>query len=300
MKRKMSLPADYPTVIAQLKQRVREAQLKAARTVNRELIALYWDIGNAILRAQQHEGWGTKVVSRLADDMRRAFPEMSGFSRANLLYMRAFANAWVDDTIVQQPVGLLPSAKKSKSAIVQQPVGLLPHTSASQSFGVPPEPIASLPWGHNVVLVTKLDSPEERRWHAAKAVEYGWSRAMLTLQIETKLRRRHSGAITNFAATLPASQSELAAQTLKDPYIFDFLTLDAAARERDLERGLMDNIEQFLVELGVGFAFVGASMRWKLPGRTMRSICSFIICDCGASSWWTLKWKRSSPNLQAR
>ena len=270
-----AVPAGYGPLLAELKSRVRAAQVKAALSVNRELIALYWDIGRVILQRQQAEGWGAKVVVRLAADLRAEFPEMKGFSRPNLLFMRAFAAAWSETPIVLQPVRQLPEAgenlrppvgeksltgeKESSTPIVQQPVGLFPAT--------PPEPMASLPWGHNLVLLTKLKKPAERFWYAQAALRHGWSRAVLTVQIETQAHKRMGKALTNFAQTLPPPQSDLAQQVLKDPYTFDFLTLSAEARERELEQGLTEHIQKFLVELGVGFAFVGRQVHLEVGGE---------------------------------
>lgn len=227
--------------------------MKAALSVNRELIALYWDIGRMILHQQQQEGWGAKVVARLATDLRSEFPEMAGFSRPNLLFMRAFAAAWSGTPIVLQPV------RQLSGAILQQAVAKFPAT--------PPEPVASLPWGHNLVLLTKLKQPAERLWYAWATLQHGWSRTVLTVQIETHAHRRMGKAVTNFAHTLPPAQSDLAQQVLKDPYTFDFLALASDARERELEQGLMDHIQKFLVELGVGFAFVGRQVHLEVGGE---------------------------------
>jgi predicted nuclease of restriction endonuclease-like (RecB) superfamily len=224
------LPSRYGAVLADLKARVRAAQVRAVLSVNRELIQLYWQIGREILRCQREEGWGAKVVERLAKDLRAEFPEMHGFSRANLLSMRAFSEAYPDESIVQQLVG-------------------------------------QLPWGHNVLLRAKIKDPEARLWYARQTLEHGWSRAVLTVQIETKAHARAGKALTNFRRTLPPSQSDLAQQTLKDPYTFDFLSLSAEARERELEQGLVDHIQKFLLELGVGFAFVGRQVHLEVGGE---------------------------------
>ena len=258
-------PTGYADFLAQVKARVRAAQIKAALSANRELILLYWDIGRAILRAQTERGWGAKVVPRLAADLRREFPEMKGFSLRNLKYMRAFAEAWLDRQFVQQPVAQLSAGigsqplTESSAEIVQQAV--------AQPSVAPPELVASLPWGHNVVLLEQIEDRHTRLWYTRATLEHGWSRAVLTHQIETQLHRRKGSAITNFTATLPAPQSDLAHQTLKDPYVFDFLTMDADARERDLELGLLNHIQKFLVELGVGFAFVGRQYPLKVSGE---------------------------------
>ncbi|NJK61870.1 MAG: DUF1016 domain-containing protein [Synechococcaceae cyanobacterium SM2_3_1] len=214
-------PTGYAPFLADLKERIRSAQVRAALAVNRELVLLYWQIGREILARQDQEGWGSKVISRLAKDLRQEFPEMRGFSRANLLYMRAFAAAWGDESIVQQVVG-------------------------------------QIPWGHNVRLLDKLSDPQERLWYAQQTIAHGWSRAVLEHQIETKLYQRQGKAITNFEVTLPKPQSDLAQQLLKDPYTFDFLSLGVEAKERDLEKALLDRIRDFLLELGMGFAFLGS------------------------------------------
>lgn len=224
------IPAEYASFLGGLKERIRTARVRAALSVNRELVLLYWEIGRDILTRQKAEGWGAKVIDRLATDLRVEFPDMKGLSRSNILYMRAFAEAWPEEQIVQQLAG-------------------------------------QLPWFHNVILITRLKEPTTREWYARKTIEHGWSRAILEAQIETKLHTRQGKAITNFERTLPAPQSELAQQILKDPYSFDFLTLHDKAVERDLERGLLAHLKEFMVELGVGFAFVGSQVHLEVEGR---------------------------------
>ncbi|NJL65688.1 MAG: DUF1016 domain-containing protein [Microcoleus sp. SM1_3_4] len=224
------VPEGYGNLLADLKERIRSAQVRAALAVNRELVLLYWQIGREILARQEQEGWGTKIVTRLAKDLKQEFPEMKGFSRANLLYMRAFAAAWTDEQIVQQVVG-------------------------------------QIPWGHNVRLLDKVSDREQRLWYARQTIAYGWSRAVLEHQIETQLYQRQGKAITNFESTLPKPQSDLANQLLKDPYNFDFLSLGTQAQERDLEKALVDRIRDFLLELGVGFAFVGSQYHLEVGGE---------------------------------
>lgn len=221
------LPKSYGAVLEAVKARIRAAQLQAARSVNQELVSLYWQIGREIIQRQDKEGWGSKVVERLAKDLHKEFPDMGGFSRSNLLYMRAFAEAYPDPSIVQQLVG-------------------------------------QIPWGHNVLLLTKLKKPEHRLWYAQATVANGWSRAVLDVQIATHAHRRQGKAITNFKRTLPAERSDLAQQTLKDPYTFEFLNLVADTRERDLELALVAHIQKVLLELGAGFAFVGRQVPLKV------------------------------------
>jgi predicted nuclease of restriction endonuclease-like (RecB) superfamily len=224
------LPAGYDDFLRELKERIRSAQVRAALAVNRELVLLYWQIGWDILHRQQQQGWGAKVISQLAKDLKKAFPEMKGFSRTNLLYMRAFAQAYPDEQFVQQLAG-------------------------------------QIPWFHNCVLLDKVKEPAERRWYIEKTIEYGWSRSILVHQIELKLYHRQGKATTNFDRTLPKPQSELAEQVLKDPYNFDFLSLGNKAWERELEKALLEHIRDFLLELGVGFAFVGNQYHLEVAGR---------------------------------
>lgn len=222
-------PAGYAAWLAEVKARVQTAQQRAALAVNHELNWLYWQIGSDILARQAEQGWGAKVIDRLAHDLRIAFPTMKGFSRANLMYMRAFAEAWDDAEIVQQLVG-------------------------------------RLPWGHNLVLLTKLKDIPSRRKYAQRAIEQGWSRNVLAMQIDARALAREGQAVTNFVAALPASQSDLAHNTLKDPYLFDFLSIGQEADERAIENALVQHISRFLLELGAGFAFVGRQVHLEVGG----------------------------------
>ena len=224
---------NYIEFLDALKQRIRSAQVRAVLAVNQELIHLYWQIGHEILLRQQVQGWGTKVIERLAQDLKREFPDMSGFSKTNLKYMRAFAEAYGEDEVGQRCVD-------------------------------------QLPWRHNIALLTKLKDQEQRFWYAHQALHNGWSRDVLVLQIETDLFARQGGATTNFARTLPPPQSDLVQQTIKDPYNFSFLTLEQNAREQELERGLVTHIRDFLLELGLGFAFVGSQYPIEVSGRDYR------------------------------
>ncbi len=224
------LPADYATLLTELKQRIREERVRVVLAANAAMVLLYWDIGRTILQRQAQEGWGAKVIDRLSADLRREFPDMQGLSPRNLKYMRAFAAAWPDRHIVQ-------------------------------------EVLAQITWYHNIALLDKLDAPEVRLWYARKAHEEGWSRNILVLQIERRLHERQGKAITNFAATLPPADSDMAAQIFKDPYLFDFLGTADPRRERELEQSLIDHIQRFLLELGAGFAFVGRQVLLEVGDR---------------------------------
>lgn len=253
----LGLPEDYMDFLESLKSRVRQAQTKAMLSVNRELIQLYWDIGRLIVQRQEREGWGQKVIDRIARDIQKEFPGIEGFSSSNISRMRAFFRAYCkDQEISAQAVPKL-AGKKSAQPVPISPLPPISKTTRQFEEPVPPQEVAHLPWGHNVVLLFKVKDHAQRLWYACKTIEHGWSRAVLTVQIESDLFGRQGKAISNFAGTLPSPQSDLAQQALKDPYLFDFLTLQEDAVERDLERGLVDHIQKFLLELGAGFAFVG-------------------------------------------
>jgi predicted nuclease of restriction endonuclease-like (RecB) superfamily len=224
------VPLNYARLLEDIKERVRSARVRAGLAVNRELVLLYWHVGRRILQVQDRAGWGARVIDRLSEDLGRSFPDMRGFSTRNLKYMRAFAEAWPDESIVQQVV-------------------------------------AQLPWGHNVRILDHVRVPEQRLWYAQATLEYGWSRNVLVHQIESDLYGRKGKALTNFDRTLPAPQSELAGQVLKDPYNLDFLGLSEDVAERELERSLLEHLERFLLELGVGFAFVGRQYHLAVGGQ---------------------------------
>ncbi len=254
----LGLPAEYVEFLESLKSRVRRSQTKAMLSVNRELIALYWDIGRQIVERQEREGWGKSVVDRLAADIQTSFPGIGGFSPGNVWRMRAFFLAYrPTSSILAQPARELAHEPKLVQA-VREIVGPIPSQAVTE-FELPilPQSVAEIPWGHNILIIEKLKDPAQRLWYAAKTLAHGWSRAILTVQIESDLYSRLGKAVSNFAGALPVPQSDLAQQALKDPYLFDFLTLHDEAIERDLESGLVDHIQKFLLEMGAGFAFVG-------------------------------------------
>ena len=249
-------PAGYNDWLGELKNRIHTARQRATLAVNSELVLLYWQIGQDILARQAAQGWGAKVIERLAHDLRAAFPEMKGFSRTNLLYMRAFAEAWPDFEIVQAPLGQLEAG-----AIVHQAAGQIQPTPFVQQL------LHQLPWYHHIALLDKLKTKEERLWYATKAIEHNWSRNILVMQIESRLLERSGTAVTNFALTLPKPQSDLARESLKDPYRFDFLGLTEEAQEREIENALVKHVTDFLLELGAGFAFVGRQVLLDVGGE---------------------------------
>ena len=217
---KGELPTDYAALPGEIKDRIRSERLQVVLAANAAAILLYWDIGRMILERQDKEGWGAKVIDRLSHDLREAFPAMRGFSPRNLKYMRTFAAAWPDRQIVQ-------------------------------------EVLAQITWYHNIALLEKVESYQTRLWYAGKARNEGWSRNVLVAQIESGLYARQGKALTNFSTALPPTDSDMAVQVFKDPYLFDFLGTAAPRTERELEQALVDHIQRFLLEIGAGFAFVG-------------------------------------------
>jgi predicted nuclease of restriction endonuclease-like (RecB) superfamily len=226
----ISTPSNYAAWLESLKTQIRTARIKASLAVNKELVLLYWRLGREIIDRQVTEGWGAKVIDQLANDLKAEFPDMTGLSPRNMKYMRAFAEAWADEAIVQQAV-------------------------------------AQLPWGHNVRLLDMVKDRATREWYIKKTIEQGWSRSVLEMQIESQAHLRLGAAQTNFESTLPAPQSDLARDLLKDPYAFDFLGLLDPTNERTIEKALIHHLKDFLIELGVGFAFVGSQYRLEVAGQ---------------------------------
>ena len=224
------MPFAYGSLLNEIKGRVQRARLRTVLAANASMVLAYWDIGQVILARQEAAGWGAKIIDRLSADLREAFPDMQGLSPRNLKYMRAFAAAWPDESIVQRVV-------------------------------------AQLPWKQNIALLDKLKQPEERLWYARKTLEHGWSQPILCLQIEGRLHHREGRAQSNFDLTLPPADSDLATQIFKDPYLFDFVGTADPRREREIEQMLVDHIQRFLLELGAGFAFVGRQVHLEVGSQ---------------------------------
>ncbi len=218
------LPKDYAAALAEIKDRVRQERLRVVLAANSAMVLLYWDIGRVILDRQAREGWGARVIDRLAEDLQTAFPEMKGLSTRNLLFMRAFADAYRERQKVKQLV-------------------------------------SQLPWGHVVRLIQRIKDRNVRDWYIRQSVQNGWSRNILAIQIDGRAHERQGKAVNNFKDTLPPADSDLASQVFKDPYLFDFLGTADPRREREVEQALVDHVQHFLLELGSGFAFVGRQVR---------------------------------------
>ena len=221
---------EYNQLLADLKSRVATSRYKAALSVNQELTLLYHHIGRSILSAQEQEGWGAKVIDQLSKDLQSAFPDMKGFSVRNLKYMRKFAQEYPDIAFVQGP-------------------------------------LAQLSWYHTVTLMDKVPDKEIRLFYIKHAVAQGWSRNRMGTQIETALHSRQGQAISNFQQKLPSPQSDLAQGLLKNPYIFDFLSIGQEAHEREVEKSLVLHMEKFILELGAGFVFVGRQYHLEVGGQ---------------------------------
>lgn len=229
------IPDGYKVLLEEIKLRICSAQIKAAVKVNEELIKLYWEIGHKIAERQEKESWGSKVIERLAEDLQTSFPGIGGFSRANVFKMRSFYLAY-----------------RKVSQLVRQIEDL---------------PFFRIPWGHNVILLTKLKENTDRIWYADQILINNWSRSSLEDSIKSNLISRKGKAISNFSENLPSSQSQLAQEMLKDPYKFEFLTLTDGYREKELEAGLLNHIQKFLIELGQGFCFIGNQYPLEIAGK---------------------------------
>jgi predicted nuclease of restriction endonuclease-like (RecB) superfamily len=225
--------SEYKNWLLSLKQKVRSSQLKAAVKVNVELLQLYWELGADIIRQQSEHSWGDGFLTQLSKDLSFEFPDMKGFSKRNLELIRQWYLFWLADT-----------------SIAKQAVSQSNDKIQDQLF-------MQIPWGQNLIIISKCKNTEDAFYYVSKSIEHGWSRSVLVHQIESGLINREGKSISNFPATLPKPMSELAQQTVKDPYIFDFLSLTSEYTERDLEISLVEHVSKFLLELGAGFAYIG-------------------------------------------
>ncbi|SHN71456.1 PDDEXK nuclease domain-containing protein [Desulfovibrio litoralis] len=244
----------YPELLKEIKDRIRKAQIKATMSANAEMLLMYWDVGRIIAERQSVEGWGAKIIQRLAQDIRNELPETKGFSERNLKRMLAFYNEYRGLAIGPTPLAQL----SHDTNVLIRPTVLTQLTPADNNSHDPNilQLVMLLPWAHNIALLG-VKNENTRLWYMAQALEHGWSHSRLVDQIKQSAYARQGSAVSNFTVHLPAPQSALAQETLKDPYIFDFLTIEEPFHERELETGLVGHVEKFLLELGAGFAFVG-------------------------------------------
>ncbi len=247
---------EYREFIREIKSRIQSAQLKAAVSVNQELLRLYWDLADRIIARQKASEWGDGILVQISHDLQSEFPDMKGFSRRNLELMRQWYRFWAGtNAIAQQAVSQL-----EKSAIGQQAV------AQSDSALYVQQRFLQIPWGHNLVIISKIKDQGEALFYVQQTIQNNWSRAVLTHHIESRLYQREGKAITNFKATLPAPQSDLAQQILKDPYNFDFLLLRKKHDEKELEDALIEHVTRFLLELGAGFSYIGRQYKLEVGG----------------------------------
>ena len=233
----------YNSLLNEIKNRIRQAQIRAAISANAEMILMYWDIGRMIHQRQQMEGWGAGIIPGLARDIRNELPEVKGFSERNIGYMVRFFREYGEPPILQQAVAKLPGSPTKDEILFQSAEKTVPkgnHPDLQQH-------VAKIPWGHNILLMEKVKDLHIRLWYIRQTIEQGWGRDTLAAMIRKKVYERHGQAVNNFSNRLPTPQSELASRMLKDPYLFDFLTLEEPFHERELETGLIRHLEHFLL-----------------------------------------------------
>jgi predicted nuclease of restriction endonuclease-like (RecB) superfamily len=255
MARNMTLAGnnEFKSWVSQLKKEIRSAQVKAAIKVNTELLHLYWRMGADICEKQKSASWGDGWLKELSRELMAEFPDMKGLSYRNLKYIRQWYQFYNKQLIIGQQV-----VAQLGDANVQQPVAQISE-----------DVFFSVPWGHHLYIISQCKDVDRAVFYLKKTVENGWSRAVLLNFLDANLYERQGKAVNNFSKLLADPQSELAAQTLKDPYNFDFLTLDGEYRERELEQGLTQNVTRFLLELGTGFAFVGSQVPLQIGEDTV-------------------------------
>ena len=264
--------AIYRDLLADIKARIRAAQHRAALSANAEMVLLYWDIGRLIAARQEREGWGAGVIPRLAVDLKNELPEKKGFSARNIKLMVQFFNTYPDSLELGQPTVAQIASEHLPRSIGQRAVAQLPAPTpmapqAAAQLRTIQQAVLAMSWAHNVILIQKLKDLPTRLWYACQTLEQGWTRDTLILQIKNRAHERQGAAITNFTTTLPSTHANLAQSLLKDPYLFDFLTLTEPFQERELETGLVAHIQKFLLELGRGFAFVGRQYPLEVSER---------------------------------
>ena len=244
---------EYKKLLLELKEKVRSSQLKAAIKVNYELLDLYWTLGEYIVKKQEQHSWGDAFIKSLAKDLQKEFPDMKGFSETNIKYIRRWYSFYIKGLQGVAEIENNDSNSKGLQAVAQFDERVINH-------------IKQIPWGHNQRIINKCKTIDEAIYYVDKTIENGWSRNVLVHQIESGLYGREGKSITNFEKRLPALQSDLARQTLKDPYNFDFLTIREGYDERELQKELVDKISDFLLELGEGFAYIGKEYHINING----------------------------------
>jgi len=253
--------SDYPAFLEDLKARILQARVSAARAVNRDLILLYWDIGRGVVEKQRNAGWGESVIDQISRDLREAFPGASGFSSRNLRSIRQFYTAYSDPSIWPQAAAKTGSSKRAGDFWLQPAAKLRPGSDHPA-----PALVAEIPWGHHLLILNKVSDPPARLYYLRATAQLGWSRNVLLNQIKAQAYERavQEKKTHNFELALPAHFAEQADEMLKSRYNLEFLGLARAVKERELEDRLITHLQQFILELGYGFCFVGRQYRLAL------------------------------------
>ncbi len=273
---------DYTNWIVTLKSTIKNRQIKAAIAVNSNLILMYWDLGKEIVEKQENAKWGSGFIDQLSKDLKSEFPEMGGFSRTNLFAIKKFYLFYREFLIVPQIGGQL------GIEIIPQVGGEIPQIMLK---------CVEIPWKHNLTIIEKTKNIKEIQFYINQTIENNWSRSVLEYQIESNLYSRQGNAITNFKNTLPEIQGDLAKELLKDPYNFEFLTLSAQAKEKDLEQELIQQISKFLLELGKGFAYLGRQFQLKVGTKDYRTDLLFYHTKLKCYIIIELKLKEFEPEF---
>ncbi|MDR0545985.1 MAG: PDDEXK nuclease domain-containing protein [Dysgonamonadaceae bacterium] len=304
--------SEYREWIGDLKQQIQRSQIKAALSVNSQLIMLYWDLGRQIVEKQENSKWGSGFIEQLSKDLRAAFPDLGGFSKTNLFRIRNFYlfyhNRLNSFEKFPQLVGKISDYEKATQSmrqtqdatqLIPQLAGILQNEVNQQitTYQQVVNQIIQVPWGHHITIIEKLNSIDVALFYIHKTIENNWSRSVLEYQIESKLYERQGKAITNFTATLPAPQSDLANALLKDPYNFGFLQLSEKIKETDLEKALVNHISQFLPELGIGFAYLGRQFLLKVGKKEYRTDLLFYHTRLKCYVVIELKTKEFEPEF---
>ncbi len=256
---------EYKQWLELFSEKIKNTQIRISTIANSGLTDFYWWVGNEITEKQKNSKWGDKVIEKLAKDLRKNFPDIKGLSKTNLKYCKRFYAFYTENTIGQQYVDLL---QNNKLSIGQQPVDQLEKLSEQTDSSLfIRQLVYQIPWSHNINIFTKSNSIEEAIFYITQTIENNWGRETLAFQIKSELYNRQGKAITNFKNTLPLYQSDLAIQTIKDPYVFGFITMTEPFVERDIEDKLIDNVTKFLLELGKGFAFLGRQYHIEVSGN---------------------------------
>jgi len=292
--------SEYRNWLRDLKQQIKAGQIKAVLSVNSQMMMLYWDLGKQIVEKQENAKWGSGFIEQLSKDLREEFPEMTGFSKDNLLMMRRFY-LFYQSIIYQTPEFVAQPAQQlenSSHAIVAQPVQQLQlHDNELETISNQVYRLTLIPWGHHTMLLRKVKDVKHALFYIDKTIENNWSRAVLEYQIETNLYDRLGKAVTNFNLTLPAPQSDLANELMKDPYNFSFICMSEKVRETELEKALVQHISHFLPELGIGFAYMGRQFAFKIGNKDYRTDLLFYHTRLKCYVIIELKTKEFEPEF---